>query len=96
MSAPLLDGSALSPDVFLDAYDAVTVEEVVGDDDDQEVAFIKTTKFEGQKPGYTFGTGQHGTGYYLDGHEGTTYLDVKPRHVDGQDGQQKRVRRRED
>ena len=61
-----LDGSVISPDIFLDAYNAVTVEEVVGDDDDEAVAFIKADKFQGARDGYTFKTGPLGTGYYLD------------------------------
>ena len=36
--------------------------------------FIKTCKFEGEKIGYVFTTGELGTGYYLDNVNTTTYL----------------------
>ena len=36
--------------------------------------FIKTCKFEGEKIGYVFTTGESGTGYYLDNVNTTTYL----------------------
>jgi len=60
-------------------YDTVVVEEVVGDDDDGEVAFIKSEKFSGARAGYTFKSGLHGTGYYLDEMcSAGKHLDGKP------------------
>jgi len=64
-------------------YEEVTVEEVVGDDDDEEVQFIKAATFEGAKPGYTFKSGGLGTGYYLDDGrpQPHTHYDGKPSSV---------------